>query len=164
VYHKWDKYIGKYIPRKRGDEPMFKLISITKQDKKHMKYGYIECPYCHEVKELRLDVCELPSRSCGCIWKENISKYSRDENTVYQEFNGKRFYKTNNGYWKSAKGLWMHRYVWEISNGVNLADGYEIHHIDRNRDNNSPNNLIALSVHEHRILHAKNHNTCKMVG
>ena len=145
---------GDTIQRKSGNEPMFVFVSFTRRDKKNMPYGYVECPYCHGISEKRLDVCELPYRSCGCIRGQNISKAKRHEDILHQDFNGKRFYKAASGYWKSADGIWMHRYVWEVCNGVNLQEGYEVHHIDRNRDNNAPDNLIAMPKDEHRRLHA----------
>lgn len=43
---------------------------------------------------------------------------------------------------------------------------YEIHHIDGNRENNSPDNLIALSIKEHYDLHYKqgDYGACVMIA
>lgn len=150
---KWEAYIESYIPRKSGNEPLFFLRKLTKKDKKNMWYGIVECPYCHKPKELRLDVCVLPIRSCGCVKGENISKVKRSEQTMHQDFGDKRFYKTASGYWKSADGIWMHRYVWESSNREAIPADYEIHHIDHDRSNNNPDNLIAMPSVEHKRLH-----------
>lgn len=35
-----------------------------------------------------------------------------------------------------------------------LPDGLQVHHLDLDRKNNSPNNLIALSAQDHTLLHA----------
>lgn len=43
---------------------------------------------------------------------------------------------------------------------------YDIHHIDGNRDNNNPINLIALSIQEHYDLHfsQKEYNACLRIA
>lgn len=46
--------------------------------------------------------------------------------------------------------------IWNQYHPNNLiipGDGYDIHHIDRNQDNNSPENLIKLTHGEHTALH-----------
>lgn len=60
----------------------------------------------------------------------------------YEEIcvNGKRYLK--------------HRYVWEETHGK-IPKGYEVHHIDKNTHNNNIDNLVLISVHEHRKLHSK---------
>ena len=62
------------------------------------------------------------------------------------------------GYYLSSKKIdgkrkRLHVFVWEAANGE-VPSGYEVHHVDRNKDNNDINNLVLLSVAEHRKLHA----------
>lgn len=58
------------------------------------------------------------------------------------------------GYWYcSVLHKYLHVYVYEKYNGK-IKKGYEVHHKDKNKDNNNIDNLILLSVHEHRELHA----------
>ena len=62
------------------------------------------------------------------------------------------------GYYLSSKKIdgkrkRLHVFVWEAANGE-VPSGYEVHHIDQNKDNNDINNLVLLSVAEHRKLHA----------
>lgn len=58
------------------------------------------------------------------------------------------------GYWYcSVLHKYLHVYVYEKYNGK-IKKGYEVHHRDKNKDNNNIDNLILLSVHEHRELHA----------
>ena len=79
----------------------------------------------------------------------------------YVKYDGIRFYRDGKGYWlgqtKGPDGrqhrIRLHTYVWEKHNGP-VPDGYEIHHIDRNTDNNEIENLVMLTVEEHRALHA----------
>lgn len=45
-----------------------------------------------------------------------------------------------------------YRKIWETYNG-SIPDGYEIHHIDGDRQNNDISNLICLSLKEHYEVH-----------
>lgn len=48
----------------------------------------------------------------------------------------------------------MHyRNIWEDYHQACLLPGIEIHHIDGNRSNNHPDNLLAVSVEEHYNIH-----------
>ncbi len=46
----------------------------------------------------------------------------------------------------------LHVYVWEREHGP-APKGYQVHHIDFNKDNNEPENLVCISEHEHQSLH-----------
>ncbi len=48
-----------------------------------------------------------------------------------------------------------YRKIWEDFNGKQIPEGYHIHHLDGNRDNNDPSNLVCLSPAEHWDLHYK---------
>ena len=73
---------------------------------------------------------------------------------------GYRFVKDEqSGYWqcnqfiaKEGKPKRLHRYVWEKYHGT-IKPGYDVHHIDKNKDNNDISNLICLSSHDHQHLH-----------
>lgn len=58
-------------------------------------------------------------------------------------------------------GRWMplHKAIYLEAYGE-IPNGYQIHHLDNNRFNNRANNLVALTVEEHRKIHEslpKNH-------
>lgn len=55
-------------------------------------------------------------------------------------------------YLNSTTHTRLHRAVYEYCNG-SIPDGYHVHHVDHNRMNNEPENLIALSADDHRKLH-----------
>ena len=74
-----------------------------------------------------------------------------------QYFNGKEFEPTGKYQYYREVGNFknlMHRYVWEFYNGK-IPKGYEIHHKDGNRANNTIENLQCLSKSEHQKLHSE---------
>lgn len=84
-------------------------------------------------------------RTCKGIQREKV------------EVDGITFYEMDNGYFvgkseREGKILHLHSYLWEKENG-NIPEGYEVHHIDRNRKNNSLDNLALLPMPEHRYIH-----------
>ena len=52
----------------------------------------------------------------------------------------------------SKKTLFLHRYMWERSNG-RIPRGYQIHHKDGDRSNNELANLQLMTVKEHQKYH-----------
>jgi len=68
-------------------------------------------------------------------------------------------WKDKKGYWRigiKVEGKWgnmfLHRYVWTQAKGE-IPDGYDIHHIDFDKDNNDLSNLQMLTHEEHSRLH-----------
>lgn len=48
----------------------------------------------------------------------------------------------------------MHyRKIWELYNCRSIPDGYEIHHIDGDHENSSPENLVCVTIEEHLQIH-----------
>lgn len=73
-------------------------------------------------------------------------RFIKDEQTGYWQSN--QFIKTD------GKPKRLHRYVWEKYHGA-IPTGYQVHHIDKNKDNNSIENLELLSEHDHQSMHGK---------
>lgn len=46
-----------------------------------------------------------------------------------------------------------YRNIWERHNGRKIPEGFEIHHLDGNHDNNDPTNLLCVSIEEHLEIH-----------
>lgn len=78
-----------------------------------------------------------------------------EENGKYALYDGIRFCRDENtGYYlNSTLHCRLHRYVYERSCGA-IPPGFEIHHIDHDRNNNEPANLKMVSLKEHRAIHA----------
>lgn len=72
----------------------------------------------------------------------------------FQYFNGVKFTRDDKtGYYlNSTLHIRMHRYVWEFYNGT-IPDGYEIHHIDKDRGNNMIENLVMMKSSIHQSMH-----------
>lgn len=68
-------------------------------------------------------------------------------------------FRTNaNGYlefWNEDERRWMLRHRWIMGQflGRPIPDWLEVHHIDKDRKNNSPANLVVVTPEVHRQLH-----------
>lgn len=50
--------------------------------------------------------------------------------------------------------VYVHQRVWCEANGkTKVPDGYVIHHIDEDKFNNHPDNLVCLTRREHAQIH-----------
>ena len=78
------------------------------------------------------------------------------ENTNLAYCDGYKFRKDKkSGYWLcSTLHKRLHVYVYEKCNGE-IPKGYQIHHIDHNKDNNDISNLMLLTRKEHNKIHKK---------
>ena len=68
--------------------------------------------------------------------------------------------RTQNGYsqyYDRSSGNWKytHRRVAEKKLGGRIRSGYEVHHRDGNKRNNSPSNLSVLTRSAHRAIHRR---------
>ena len=88
--------------------------------------------------------------------KKLTVEYDLDSKVAY--FNGLRFVKDEKkGYYQCTRLLDGHRkrlhvVVWEHFNGPK-PEGYDIHHIDGDKDNNEIDNLFCITRIEHRRYH-----------
>ena len=74
------------------------------------------------------------------------------------EYNGYRFYPDKRGYWlghpkENGRPVRLHVYVWETERGP-IPEGYHVHHIDHNPDNNEIENLQLIPKSEHLKYHS----------
>ena len=54
---------------------------------------------------------------------------------------------------KGYKHCKLHQYIWMCANQADIPDGYDIHHIDGNKQNNSIYNLELVEQFKHRSEH-----------
>ena len=84
-----------------------------------------------------------------------------EKGTIYSLYWKKNVgYASNSGYItvtppKGYKHSGLHQYIWMVANGCDIPIGYEIHHIDGNRHNNSISNLKLVDISKHRSEHHK---------
>ena len=78
-------------------------------------------------------------------------------------YNNRKFTLNNNGYYRSTdrKGTQLlHRYVWETERG-DIPSGHDVHHLDKDKTNNSIDNLECLLKAEHTSKYSPHHNQYK---
>ena len=81
---------------------------------------------------------------------ERIMPPIEDVSETKKKFAGYKFYK-NSG--KSfCCTISIHRFVWTYFNGE-IPEGYDIHHLDLNHDNNDIANLELVTKNEHKKIH-----------
>lgn len=84
-----------------------------------------------------------------------------EKGTIYSNFSRKNIGSVgSNGYItiyppKGYKHRCAHQYIWMVANGCDIPEGYDIHHIDGNRHNNSIYNLELIDEKTHLSEHSK---------
>lgn len=92
----------------------------------------------------------ITRQSVYCGFKRRKFKLREKKELPFVTFNGEKFTLRNNGYYGKTYGNreLMHRVVWKFHNG-DIPEGYDIHHKDRNKKNNSIENLEIYEKAEH---------------
>lgn len=75
---------------------------------------------------------------------------SRPEPLPFVVFAGHRYTLRNTGYYGRTNGkrTLLHRDIWESRNGP-IPDGFDVHHLNRDRTNNRIENLALITRAEH---------------
>ena len=71
------------------------------------------------------------------------------------EYDGRNYTMGDVGYYRhtGSDRHYLHRRVYSDINGA-IPDNHDVHHVDHDKANNSPNNLILLTKADHTRLHA----------
>lgn len=68
-------------------------------------------------------------------------------------YNGRKYSKKPNGYYYNCSTRkHLHQAIWIDNNGP-IPKGYEIHHIDFDKENNDISNLACITIAEHHKIH-----------
>lgn len=89
-----------------------------------------------------------------------FSSLGRIKNIKTNKIHGQDLHKKKNGYLKAKlvnkngkkKNIYVHRVVWQAFNGK-IPFLYVIHHLNRNRLDNTINNLACVSRRRHKLIH-----------
>jgi hypothetical protein len=90
---------------------------------------------------------------------KRISASTERKFRKYQIYDDKKFTLRNHGYYALTTGnrTLMHRYVWEIERDT-IQNGWDIHHLNENKEDNRIANLECLPKSEHTRLYSPHNN------
>lgn len=112
------------------------------------------------------DIGYIIGRSRQAVWerlKRKGFKLRTKKVLPYIIYDGLKFTPNDHGYYRATtrdKHISLHRYKYEKEVGI-IPDGFDIHHIDGNKQNNNISNLECLSKSEHTKKYSPHHNQFK---
>lgn len=74
-------------------------------------------------------------------------------------FNGRKYHRQPDGHYANrftfkGKTSYLHRDIWEDANGP-IPEGYVVHHIDHDKENNDIGNLALMERRKHYVHHGE---------
>lgn len=72
-----------------------------------------------------------------------------------RNYDGILWYKLKNGYWVNKNTGFQHVYIYEKLTGLKVFDWQVVHHLDRNKENNTVENLVCMTKADHQCFHNK---------
>jgi hypothetical protein len=122
-----------------------------------MKIKY-NCEYCgkeHEVYAMYFNRAKnhFCSRQCHMKFMNRELNPIRMTDEVKEKLRNKRLNSGNGNSYEKTHGKHTHRIVAEQMLGRSLKKDEIVHHIDGNKRNNNPSNLMVMTQSEHCRLH-----------
>jgi len=87
-------------------------------------------------------------------FKKKLSNDRKGKNTGSDNINWKGGFREGKEYLRVTDGTHYHRLIMENKLGRKLFSWEHVHHIDENKRNNDPDNLMIVTNSEHRKMHA----------
>jgi len=111
------------------------------------KYGCSKKYVLDKLKEFGIDT-RTAGQTRKLHYKNGGVHPMQGKRKIVHHHDGYDYLYIGNGKYQS-----VHRLVWISANNQEIPRGYQVHHIDGNKRNNNPDNLILLSEREHKKLH-----------
>lgn len=132
--------------------PICKKIFITNSRNKHKKYCSNNCKHKAKIRDI-VKVCPVCNKEF--LSKKYNKKTYCSPKCWYDHYDGNKKINRTTGYTKIfIKGfgnVWEHRYIMEQKLGRKLKPWEQVHHINKNKSDNSLKNLIIVEPKEHNI-------------
>lgn len=134
-----------------------KLIGTYKKEgiSRSYQYSLFECPTCKKhVEKIRTDGLKAKSCSRNCYSKNRTGK--RYGSYVDKVFISGYYYIYQPDHPNAKNGFYVaeHRLIAENKIGRYLKNDEVVHHINENKFDNRPENLMVMTASEHIKLHA----------
>lgn len=136
-------------------------IEIGKPDQRRA-YIWQTCPDCGESKWARIHRGQPVSNRCmACANRKRLSGAKGEKSIAWHGGISKRpdgyikLYNPNYSRADSNGYVLEHIYIWEQAHNQSLPNGWVIHHLNGIKDDNRPENLLALPIKKHKLILAE---------